>query len=94
MWDSEALRYRAEFSHYRDDGDDGQDEPPRRRAPRTGKASVAAIHVQCPDCDALVEGSDGSQMLGYYNGYEPGKLVTCNECGASFKLPRVASLTN
>ena len=38
MFDSEALRYRAEFSHYRDDGDDGEGAEPINWYAVTAKA--------------------------------------------------------
>ena len=59
---------------------------------KTGKMSVVAIYVACPHCEEAWEGSDGSQMLSFSNGYEPGKRVVCPHCGEPYRLPLVKAM--
>lgn len=57
---------------------------------KTGKIQIAAVYVNCPECgESFDRTDDGSQHISMQNIPTEliGKPVTCNGCGAQYRLP-------
>lgn len=58
---------------------------------KTGKATIEAISVSCPECSECWFGADGGSSLISNNSTDPkaGDIATCEACRTRFKLPQI-----
>lgn len=52
---------------------------------------VMAVRICCPrdDCDGVLLGPNGSTVIVLADGFRPGQVVPCGECGRPFALPTI-----